>query len=281
VYVTVPGNPSAPAAPSGYGVVAEDFRISRTEVTTTEYAAFLTATGAPNGTFKAGQRISLQGSTFVADAGFENHPVVNVNWYDAARFVNWLVSGSTESGAYALNGGNVVVPRTPGAAFFLPSVNEWYKAAYFNPTSNSWNTFAVDGAPNAAPPVGNSGSANYSNAVGGTTPVSNYSLAVSSYGLYDMLGNALELLETSGSLSNGNGGLGIMRTGGNWLGSNVPTSATIPSFLDPAFTNGQIGFRVAAVPEPSTIALAAVGFAGLAGCEWSRRRKAKARQMAC
>jgi sulfatase modifying factor 1 len=280
VYVNIPGDPTAPAAPSGYGVVAQDFQISATEVTTTEYAAFLTATGAPNGTFKVGQRISLQGSTFVADAGFENHPVVNVNWYDAARFVNWLVSGSTESGAYALNGGNVVVPRTPGAAFFLPSVDEWYKAAYFNPTSNSWNTFAVDGAPNAAPPVGNSGSANYSNAVGGTTPVSNYSLAVTSYGLYDMLGNAAEILETSGPWNgNGNGGTGIMRTGGNWFGPQLPTSSLVLNPADPAYTNGQIGFRVAAVPEPSSIALAGVGIAGLAGFEWSRRRKALARQI--
>jgi len=277
VYVDIPGDPTATAAPSGYGVVATDFRIASTEVTTTEYAAFLTASGAPNGTFNPGQRITQSGSTYTANAGFGDHPIVNVNWYDAARFVNWLASGgtTTESGAYALNGNNVVVSRTPGASFFLPSVNEWYKAAYFKPipTPSTWNTNAVGGTPNASTPVGNSGSANYANAVGGTTPVSNYSLAVSSYGLYDMLGNALELLETSGSLTNGNGGTGIMRTGGNWQGTNVPTSSTTPSFLDPNYTNGQIGFRVAAVPEPSTYALLAASAAGLGGLSWVKRRR--------
>jgi hypothetical protein len=34
------------------------------------------------------------------------------------------------------------------------------------------------------------------------------------------------------------------------------------------------------VPEPSTMGLAGAGVAGLAGLEWNRRRKAKARRLA-
>jgi hypothetical protein len=37
-----------------------------------------------------------------------------------------------------------------------------------------------------------------------------------------------------------------------------------------------MGFRVAAVPEPATIALASVGIGALAGLDWMKRRKKKA-----
>ena len=37
-----------------------------------------------------------------------------------------------------------------------------------------------------------------------------------------------------------------------------------------------MGFRVAAVPEPATIALAGVGIVSLAGLDWLKRRKRKA-----
>ena len=79
-----------------------------------------------------------------------NCPIFDVTWADAARFVNWLqngqphfqpgtpgeVSGSTETGAYSLNGINddnslLQVKRNPGTAYFLPTLNEWYKAAYY------------------------------------------------------------------------------------------------------------------------------------------------------
>ena len=50
------------------------------------------------------------------------------------------------------------------------------------------------------------------------------------------------------------------------------------SFARPDQTNGTSGlfgpnFAFTAVPEPSTIALAALGFAGLARCGWRRRRR--------
>jgi hypothetical protein len=44
-------------------------------------------------------------------------------------------------------------------------------------------------------------------------------------------------------------------------------------FRNPANATSQLGFRVAAVPEPTTIALAGTGLAGLAGLNWMKRRK--------
>ena len=61
------------------------------------------------------------------------------------RFVNWLNNGegtgSTETGAYALNGSSPSsVERDPNATYFLPSENEWHKAAYYQPASAGGDT---------------------------------------------------------------------------------------------------------------------------------------------
>ena len=74
-----------------------------------------------------------------------NCPIFGVNWGDAARFCNWLQNGqptsaegpgTTETGAYTLNGAITLsalmaITRNAGASYFLPSENEWYKAAYY------------------------------------------------------------------------------------------------------------------------------------------------------
>ena len=72
-----------------------------------------------------------------------------VTWYDAIRFANWLNNGQgngdTETGAYTLGtlgaGGIPVTPpltHNAGAQVWLPTENEWYKAAYYNPGSSSY-----------------------------------------------------------------------------------------------------------------------------------------------
>ena len=74
-----------------------------------------------------------------------NCPIFNISWGDAARFCNWLQNGqptgaegpgTTETGAYTLNGATdntslMAVTRNTGATYFIPSENEWYKAAYY------------------------------------------------------------------------------------------------------------------------------------------------------
>jgi hypothetical protein len=285
----VAGGPSSPASGAGLGVVAENFLIGTTEVTNSQYKAFLDAVGSTNannvwipemgshtlgGITQSGSSgsftYSVKSGTAPNGASYATMPVNFVNFYSAARFVNWLATGNTENGSYALNGNNVVVNRTPGATIFLPNANEFFKAAYHNPNTNTWNTTAVGGSATAAAPPGSAGNANFSDIVAGPTNVGAYTSAPSPYGTFDMLGNMVEIVEGSTAGT-------IHRVGGNWFAGSFPTSSSVPTnFNDAELANTAIGFRVAAVPEPSTLALAGVAISGLAGYEWSRRRKVKA-----
>ena len=83
-------------------------------------------------------------------------PITYVSWFDAARFANWMSNGqptgrqsarTTENGAYDLTkpaaSRGIAVPKNainPNThqkpIFYIPSENEWYKAAYYNPDLN-------------------------------------------------------------------------------------------------------------------------------------------------
>jgi formylglycine-generating enzyme required for sulfatase activity len=81
--------------------------------------------------------------------GSADHPITYVSWGDAARFTNWLHNGqpagaegpgTTETGAYTLNGATsspalMAVTRNANAIWFIPTENEWYKAAYYQPAA--------------------------------------------------------------------------------------------------------------------------------------------------
>ena len=169
--------------------------------------------------------------------GHNNNPVAYVSWYDAARFTNWLTNGQvgsgTEAGAYTLLGGtpepsngNTVV-RNAGATWWLPSRDEWYKAAYHKNdgvTANYWKyATASNSLPSSDQPPGSDAplATNVVNffkddkqpngyndgfaATGATildfsqnylTDVGAYTLALSPYGTYDQSGNVGEWCDT-------------------------------------------------------------------------------------
>ena len=155
--VSSTGNAADPL--TGFGSVDREYRIGKYEVTIGQYTQFLNAvdpTGTnPYGLYNnsMGTDGNIRGILFSSGSssgqkyspiGSPNRPITYVSWFDAARFANWMQngqgSGSTETGAYALVGGQTsgaAPARNPGAQFYIPTENEWYKAAYYSPLLNS------------------------------------------------------------------------------------------------------------------------------------------------
>ena len=132
------------------GAVPYSYQIGKYDVTIGQYAEFLNAVAATDpysvynesmgtdGNTKGIQRNGSAGAYTYTVLGSPNRPIT-ASWFNAVRFANWMTNGqglgSTETGAYTLNGatsGNAVAAN-PGAAFRIPTENEWYKAAYYSP----------------------------------------------------------------------------------------------------------------------------------------------------
>ena len=98
---------------------------------------------ARGGIFQSG---SIGSFTYGVKTNMGNKPINFVSFWDATRFTNWLHNGqtsgaqdntTTEDGAYFLNGAtnpnNVLILREPHATWFLPTEDQWYKAAFHQP----------------------------------------------------------------------------------------------------------------------------------------------------
>ena len=259
-YATI-GDAGNGADSTSYGAVAYDYRIGKYEVTNAQYAEFLNAVAQTDAhslynVAMGGHGIVRNGSSgsfsYSVSAGFENRPVVYVSWFDAARFTNWLGNGqgagSTETGAYTLNGATSgVVTVTPGATIYLPSEDEWYKAAYYNGELDFYSLY-----PNGDDAI-TVADANYNNSVGHSTDVGFYSSAPSDYGTFDQGGNVWEWNDAVLGSSRG-------LRGGSW-GSDPAYNllSALRSSSAATAENEYIGFRVAAsiasVPEPGSLGL--------------------------
>jgi formylglycine-generating enzyme required for sulfatase activity len=160
---------------TGRGYVGQEFEIGKTEVTNFMYALFLNSVAKRDrfyGLYKQDMGDDLEGGiirsgsqgsyTYTVKAGFGGKPVNFVSLWDVLRYINWLHNwkvrdpqmrdayrptltgaddqnvATTEDGVYALRGTNPEnFARHPAAQFFLPDVDEWHKAAYYDPDPGS------------------------------------------------------------------------------------------------------------------------------------------------
>ncbi len=287
---------------SGYGSVAYNYKISACEVTNTQYAEFLNAVAAsdPYGLYNADQSTNpRQGITRTGNDGYYQYdyksgyadlPVLFVSLNDAFRFVNWLNSGSTETGAYQFTNGVLdtdyygTTLHNPEATYWIPTEDEWYKAAYYNPATGEYYLYATgsDATPDNNIPDEDSGnSVNYN--VGGyavpapyLTEVGAYDESESPYGTYDQSGSVWEWNETLVNEEFSRYGI----RGGSWFEADnaVYISSLFRNQAVASYEAGNVGFRISgyredissAIPEPMTFALFLTSISALF---FARRKK--------
>ena len=258
---------------SGYGSVSYVYNIGTYDVTVSQYVAFLNAkdpSGAdPLGLYNSGMSDptyggikynsgAASGSKYSVISGDANHPANYVSFYDTLRFANWLnngqSNGDTETGAYTLSGGTPTpsngdsITRNAGATIFLPSENEWYKAAFYDSVTSLYFRYPTSSstAPAASVPTAATNSANYNNAVGNVTNVGAYSGTTSPYHAFDMGGNVYQWNEAL--ITNVDGTFRGLR-GGSFAGDSNSMLSAFRDYDDPSGDlNRGIGFRVASIP---------------------------------
>jgi formylglycine-generating enzyme required for sulfatase activity len=269
----------------GYGAVAYTFKISRNETTISQYAEFLNAKAItdPYNLYSPGMasdaniagitRSGSSGSYSYTVTGSGNRPITHVSWFSAARFTNWLNngqgSGDTETGAYTLNGiMSGIIFKNVGATVWIPSENEWFKAAYYDPThmdgaGGYWlHANQSDSMTSNSPLV--VGAANYNDGDYAVTQSGSYlsnqnyltdtgaygADSQNYYGINDMAGNVWEWNDLTGESVSFRG-----YRGGSWRDSESYLRSSFRDGLDPWNLDSNLGFRLASVPEPSAALL--------------------------
>jgi formylglycine-generating enzyme required for sulfatase activity len=197
-------------------------------------------------------------------------PATGVTWFEAARFVNWLNTSTGSTPAYKFNGGSFELwtPTDAGydannryrntlARYFLPSVHEWYKAAYYDPSSDNYYNFATGSDTQPAAVFGGTavGTAVFDLPVAaGPADITNAG-GLSPFGTMAQGGNVWEWEETDFDLVNDAGSIRALR-GGRWNynAANGYLSALGRGDFTATSDDAGIGLRVASiVPEPNAL----------------------------
>ena len=178
--------------------------------------------------------------------------------------------------------------RHKDAHYWLPSMDEWYKAAYYDPSSG--NYFEYPTASNTAPVGVASGDGTGTNGNNeavffqywdsGPADITQAG-GLSAYGIMGMGGNVWEWDETTSDLNNDYAGNTRGVRGGYWNSSSFDLRSSTYRISGSAHSGGlNIGFRVASlsdsanvVPEPGSVLVwGLLGLAGVfVGRKWLRK----------
>jgi len=127
-----------------FGSVGHEYEISRYKVSNAEYASFLNVAvpeSDPNGLYNPKMRIRKEfknGKIIYAPyPATANAAVTYVSWYDALHYCNWL------GGNYEISVQGSAGQRKKGAKYFLPTEDEWYKAAYYDPKTKKYKLYPL------------------------------------------------------------------------------------------------------------------------------------------
>jgi formylglycine-generating enzyme required for sulfatase activity len=256
---------------SGYGIVNNAYRMGTYEITNDQWTKFKAAYGAVTGV-----------PTYAYDADFYDYgtgitdvPTNRVSWYEAAQFVNWLNTSTGHQAAYKFTGtihtsdyamatwsdaeasGGTNLYRHKDAFYFLPTEDEWVKAAYWNGTE--LQTYATKAGESLTQGDVVSGTGwNYYHNRYATDPYGSWDVGSGSQelnGTYDMMGNIWEWMENPYTTGDYVAGSSRWLRGGFWDAESDFFVSSSRSTNSPAYESYLIGFRVASVPEPGSIVM--------------------------
>jgi formylglycine-generating enzyme required for sulfatase activity len=257
-------------------------------VTNAQYCKFLNAKAASSDPYRlwhsdmgsdANGGIERSGGgpyQYAVKPGQDNQPLVDVTWYNAVRFVNWLTNGQgnggTENGTYEITSigpdWTAAVPdasqraKWAGGAktyWLLPSEDEWYKAAYYKgggAHAGYWKYPTQHNTPpiSTAPPGGSNtanfcdsttgyavtGSTNYNSRWNYLTDVGSYPYSVGVYGTLDQGGNVWQWNDTLIDVRRG-------LRGGAWVTARSTLGSAFRYGSYPTHRSISIGLRVARI----------------------------------
>lgn len=244
-----------------------DYRIGVYEITNEQWNKFTNIYGTPTGSLSNayGESAYFTGTDV---------PVNNVSWFEAVQFVNWLNTSTGHQAAYKFTGTQgtsdyTFVPwdvtdtgydasnpyRNSNAFYFLPTEDEWVKAAYWNGTS--LQTYATKPGDTLYQGNGSNGGWNYLDGEYATDPYGPWDVGSGSEelnGTFEMMGNVWEWNETL------NYDTWRGQRGGSYGFVEFNMKSSSRSYENPAGQIGSVGFRVASIPEPATLLLFGLGY---------------------
>jgi formylglycine-generating enzyme len=297
VHIGHPGNAAdITGTPNSVGAVGYEYGIGKFEVSRDMITKYNANFGNANSLVITLYDMEADGPIFGGNGA--NRPATGVSWNEAARFVNWLNVNQGFAKAYKFADGNAVNDniqlwtsgeagydvnnkyRNSLAKYFLPSYNEWYKAAYYNPTNSTYYDYATGSntAPTAVASGTTAGTAVYGQSFGQGPADVDQAGGLSPYGVMGLGGNVFEWEENSFDLANSSGSSPRGFRGGDWDSLSSDLSSSRRDNGNPSSGYLRLGFRVAslpssaaAVPEPSMMVIGTLF--GLGGLMAKRRMK--------